>query len=144
MSSPHRHHNTYFPVLQSALPTNRRLIAGSVARSLTLVRNDSDYPDNMIAQQEFTVTEWRVLLLLLDAYPRPAPYDRLLAALHDISLASSRQHLQKADHTGSVRETLRPLRDSISRLRPKLRALSLDIATRQGKGYVMIVQTMLS
>ena len=110
--------------------------------SLLLTAPDASPPTvTLLAQAQFSPNEWPVLLALLRAYPSAVPRDTLLAAFHTISPAWSHQQLQIAHRDGHLRETLRPLRDTISRLRPKVQAFSLDIAARHGKGYVIIVLT---
>jgi len=136
------HTNEHFAAIQLLLPKNRMLMANHTARTLFFVSTDAGPPAPMIiAHQQFTLHEWHVLLALLRAYPSAVPRDTLLAAFHTISPAWSHQQMQMAHRDGHLRETLRPLRDTISRLRPKVQAFSLDIAARHGKGYVIIVLT---
>jgi len=129
-----------FAGLQLAWSNDRLLIATAHTRTLLALPVDGEHSQATIIQR-FTAGEWSLLLPLLQSYPGVVSYDRLLAARHAIPLGQSRKQVQAAQHTGHLRETLRPLRDTISRLRPKLKAFSFDIATRQGNGYVLIVQT---
>jgi len=129
-----------FAGLQLAWSNDRLLIATTRTRTLLALPVDGNHSQAAIIQR-FTAGEWSLLLPLLQSYPVVVSYDRLLAARHAIPLGQGRKQVQAAQHNGHLRETLRPLRDTISRLRPKLKAFSLDIATRQGNGYILIVQT---
>jgi len=130
-----------FSAIQRLLPSRRLLTANSATRTLICFALNGQPPLTVLIEQRFSSSEWRVVLPLLQGYPRSQPYDRLLSALHGITPARGREQLQAAQRNGRLRETLRPLRDIISRLRPKLKEFSLDIATRQGNGYILIVQT---
>jgi len=133
--------NEHFPVLQLMLPNNRQLVGNTPLRALFLLSTDGNgMIPSVIVQQHFTLNEWCVLRVLLGAYPQAVPYQTLLAALHVSSLHHSQQHLHEAQRNGYLRETLRPVRDTISRLRPKVRAFSIGIAVQAESGYVLTVQ----
>ncbi len=130
-----------FPALQLVLPEHLLLTAQSRTRSLFSFSFSlqPDIPPSLMVHQQFTPTEWRVLLPLLRGFPSVIPYETLLAALHRIKLVESRELTRLNDRNGSSREILRPLRDTISRLRTKVQPFSFDIATKTGKGYVITI-----
>jgi hypothetical protein len=128
-----------FPALQLALPEHCLLIAQNHIRSLFYFyfSFQQDTPPSLMVHQQFTPTEWRVLLPLLRGFPSITSYEVLLAALLRIKQAESRELTRL--NNGSLREILRPLRDTVSRLRTKVQPFSFDIATRTGRGYVITV-----
>jgi hypothetical protein len=127
----------FFPSIQLILPENLMLIASLDTRSLFFLSLNADAPPSMGAYKQFTPTEWRVLLPLLRQYPSVVMHETLFAALHGINLAESHAQIRLSRRNGSLRETLRPLRDTISRLRPKVQTFFLDIASRSSIGYAI-------
>jgi hypothetical protein len=130
----------FFSSIQLILPKNLMLMASLDTRSLFFLSLNADAPASMGAYKQFTPTEWRVLLPLLREYPSVVMHETLLAALHGINLAESREQIRLSERNGTLRETLRPLRDTISRLRPKVQTFFLDIASRSGTGYVILAR----
>lgn len=128
-----------FPALQLVLPKHFQLTAQSKTRSLFFLSLQHDITSTLMVHEQFTPGEWRVLLPLLRGFPSVIPYETLLAALHRIKLAESSELIQLTYRDGSSREILRPLRDTISRLRTKVQPFYFDIATRTGMGYVITV-----
>lgn len=128
-----------FPALQLVLPDHLRLTAQSKTRSLFFLSVQHDTTPTLVNHQQFTPGEWRVLLPLLRGFPSVILYERLLAELQRINLAESSELIRLTSRDGSSREILRPLRDTISRLRTKVQPFYFDIATRTGMGYVITV-----
>jgi hypothetical protein len=140
MRFPRRYHRDCFPMLQLALPKNWMLLADHTAHTLMLVDNDKALPEGIIAMDSFKASEWRILTLLLEAYPQGVAYALLLAALHSQSPAYSRQQIQAAQQDEQLRELLRPLRDIVTILRRRLEPFGLSIAVHYGKSYVITVR----
>ena len=82
-----------FP-LQGLLPANQTLVLNLSMRSATLLSTPPDGEAQVLSQQRFTPNGIRVLLPLLEAYPRYCPYDVLVASLFSISLFQARRQLQ--------------------------------------------------
>lgn len=128
-----------FPALQLVLPKHLLLTAQSKTRSLFFLSVQHTTPPTLMAYQQFTPGEWRVLLPLLRGFPSIIQYEKLLAEVHDISITDCRKHLQRALQDGSSRGAMRPLRDTISHLRTKVQPFSFEITTRTGKGYAITI-----
>jgi len=141
MRFPRHHHPDCFPMLQTVLPANRMLLADHAARTLMLVDTKKDFPETIIALDSFKTPEWRVLLLLLEAYPQGVAHAQLLAALHNHSPAYGREQLTVARQDKQLRELLRPLRETVTNLRRRLEPFGLSIAIQYAKGYVISFRT---
>lgn len=128
-----------FPALQLVLPQHGLLKAQHSTRSLFYFSASQHTPPTLVIHQQFSPSEWRVLLPLMRCFPSALLYETLLAALHKIKLTESRELIQQAGRDGARGAILRPLRDTVSRLRPKVQPFSFDIATRSGMGYAIIV-----
>lgn len=63
------------------LPANQTLVLNLSMRSATLLSASPDGEAQVLSQQRFTPNGMRVLLPLLEAYPRYCPYDVLVASL---------------------------------------------------------------
>jgi hypothetical protein len=95
--------------------------------------------------REIRVTDYEVLILraLLDAYPLYAPYAVLYAIARrgnasERALTWARNTLEEAGEAGTWDRTVRPLRDLLSRLRPRLRTFHLDVHNVLEQGYVLM------
>jgi hypothetical protein len=91
----------------------------------------------VLAQQRFTPNGMRVLLPLLEAYPRYCPYDVLVASLFSTSLSQARQQLQE-----SWELTMHPVRRAISGIMDGLHALGLSVRSLRKAGYVLEAFTL--
>jgi hypothetical protein len=116
------------------LPPGHRLALNMEGRTLALL---ADGP-LLIEEQLLSVTEWRVMLPILHAFPQYCPYEVLLSQMYcgqatQASVARYRQRLQEALRLGTWQGELRPLRRALSSLRNKLHHFGLEISTiRQG------------
>ncbi len=128
-----------FPALQRVLPAHFLLTAQHSTRSLFSFADTQHTPPTLMMHQQFSSSEWRVLLPLLRGFPSVIVYETLLAALLRIKVRESRELMQQACRDGGKRAILRSLRDTVSRLRTKVQPFSFDIATRTGKGYVITI-----
>lgn len=135
-----------FSKVQIFLPQNQLLIANTSLRILSLILLTADpsqhEPLPLLAQAQFTAHEWQALISLLESYPHYVSYAELLAAVTGRSLSASVRLLEKRKREGTLREELRPLRESISCLRPKLRGFGLGIAVSREWGYRIIIEQL--
>ena len=120
-----------FP-LEGLLPANQTLVLNLSMRSVTLFSASPDGEAQMLSQQRFTPNGIRVLLPLLEAYPRYCPYDALVASLLSLTLAQARQMLHE-----SWEVAMRPVRRAISGIIDGLHALGLSVRSLRKAGYVL-------
>ena len=120
--------------LHGLLPEGQTLALHSEARALSLL---SEGPE-LLEQQQFSDSEFRVLKAVLEAFPYYCPYEVLLASVtaHTVNvstIAQSRTRLQIAQSHGEWRQELRPIRRALSSLRNKLHVFHLEISiVREG------------
>jgi hypothetical protein len=91
----------------------------------------------VLSQQRFTPNGMRVLLPLLEAYPRYCPYDVLVASLLSLTLAQARQMLQDSREIA-----MRPVRRAISGIMDGLHSLGLSVRSLRKAGYVLEALTL--
>ncbi len=93
----------------------------------------------LIAQERLTPGEWRVLMALIDASPGYASYAHLLALLTPPSFEACQQRLREARTHGNtaIKQVLRPLREVLAGMHPKLKHVGLMVASVQGLGYLL-------
>ena len=126
----------HFP-LEGLLPANQTLVLNLSMRSVTLFSASPDGEAQVLSQQPFTPNGMRVLLPLLEAYPRYCPYDALVASLFSISLSQARQQLHD-----SWEVAMRPARRAISGIMDGLHALGLSVRSLRKAGYVLEALTL--
>jgi hypothetical protein len=120
-----------FP-LEGLLPADQTLVLNLSMRTATLFSAPADGEAQVLSQQRFTPNGIRVLLPLLEAYPRYCPYDVLVASLLSLTLAQARQMLRD-----SWEVAMRPVRRAISGIMDGLHALGLSVRSLRKAGYVL-------
>lgn len=125
-------------VLQGLLPASCKLELNTKTRMLSLL--STDHP-HILAQEQFTKTEWIILLTLLRSYPHYAPHEILLASITLLSPTDCRKRLQEAQQAGSkiFKQELKPVYRALSGIRAKLDKLhpSLKISLIRDVGYAL-------
>ncbi len=121
--------------LQYLLPAGHLLALNLKIHSLSLVTNGP----LIVAQQQLTDSEQRVLIPILDSFPNYCPYDVLLTSISSLSGTASstiywQQRLEEAQNDGTWQQELRPLRRALSSLRNKLHSFGLEISTVRERG----------
>ncbi|HYU74658.1 MAG TPA: hypothetical protein VEL31_18465 [Ktedonobacteraceae bacterium] len=126
-----------FPILE-LLPPGYTLAGHEQTRLLSLLAPASEHPQ-LVAQEHLTGSEWRVLTALIEAYPGYAPYAHLLALLTPPSFEACQQRLREARIHGNtaIKQVLRPLREVLAGMHPKLKHVGLMVASVQGLGYLL-------
>lgn len=120
--------------LHGLLPEGQTLALHAEVRALSLL---CDGPE-LLEQQQFSDSEFRVLKAVLEAFPYYCPYEALLASVtaHAVNVSTitqSRKRLQAAQSHGEWRQELRPIRRALSSLRNKLHVFHLEISiVREG------------
>src|SRR5262249_16386586 len=102
-------------------------------RTAMLFWNVTDGGIRIATQQQFSPNGMRVLLPLLQAYPKYCPYDVLLASLFPLSREEG-QGLLRASWEPSIR----PLRRAIGRTRPGLYGCGMKVNSLRGLGYQLV------
>lgn len=124
--------------LQGLLPTNQKLEINEKVRIVNVLAID---PPRLLAQQQFTKSEWCVLLTLLTSYPHYAPYEALLACLTSLSLDDCRARILEAQEIGpqELNRELKPVQRALSGIRTKLNGLTahLKISVIRESGYAL-------
>ncbi len=125
---------SYFS-LPGLLPGDQLLALNLETRTLSLL----SHGPLLIMEQQFSVNEIHVISPILEAFPHYSPYEVLLAHLSSdkvsaTSIAQWQQRLQEAQHQGSWRHELRPLRRALSSLRNKLHYFDLEITNIRERG----------
>jgi hypothetical protein len=131
----------HFPV-EGLLPAGHSLVSNMILGTLVYLVCSADGPQ-MLAEEQFTSSEMRVLLPLLQSYPHYCPHEMLLAnfstgSVSEVTVARCRQHLQDAQDAGTWDQEMRPVRNVLSRARLKLRPLGLDILSIFETGYILL------
>ena len=124
----------YYP-LAGLLPGGQIFALHMEMRTLSLL---SEGP-MLLKQQQFSDSELRVIMPILDAYPYYCPYEVLLAYISKRVVTASvitecHQRLQEAHQQGSLRNELKPVRRAISSLRAKLHSFQLEISIVREEG----------
>ena len=104
---------------------------------LHLLTMDDGGQPRTIAQSQFSVNEWRVLIPLLQAYPGYASYETLLTALTGTPFVLSRKRLDDARRTKTIRQELRAIRDALSHVGEKLAVFGFTYASIYERGYTL-------
>lgn len=126
--------NVLYFSLHGLLPEGQKLALHLEVHTLSLLGEGPE----LLKQQLFSDSEFRVLKAVLEAFPYYCPYEVLLASIthHSANLTTitqSRQRLQEAQKRGEWRQELRPIRRALSSLRNKLHIFSLEISiVREG------------
>jgi len=131
--------------LQDALPLGHTLALNTTFGTLSYLVSDDNHP-RLLMQEQFTSTELSVLLPLFEMFPYYCPYETMYAYFYnrnvtELTIASCRQHLQRAQELGSWDQEMRPVRGALSRARLKLRAFGIDISSIMATGYILLIDT---
>lgn len=129
-----------FPCLESLLPSGYTLAGNEQTRLLSLLASSPEQRPQLVAQEHLTRKEWCVLMALIEVYPGYAPYARLLALLTSSSFEACQQRLREARSHGNsaIKQVLRPLREVLAGMHPKLKHVGLMVASVQGLGYLLV------
>src|SRR5258708_5708087 len=133
--------------LSGVLPESQRLALHRPLGILALLSCEDDLPQ-MLAAQQFTLSELCVLIPLLEAYPDYCPHEVLLACFDNGSanvteetIVKCRRHLHAAHMEGFFDQEMRPVRNVLSRTRLKLHEFALDVVSLLETGYLIRTKT---
>ena len=127
--------------LMSLLPTpllrNYLLDVDKRLQLLSLLTPFTSEGSHLLVQKQFSHNEWCVLSMLIEALPAYATYGQLLSQLTAHSAQECQMTLKQASLSGNeaVKRELRPLREALYNMRPKLEALHLIATSVRHFGY---------
>ncbi len=128
----------HLQTLQELLPEGYTFEFNEERRILNILSND---PPRIVAQPQFTRSQWYVLLTLCVSFPHHAPYENLLSCLTELSVAQCRYRIQQAQQADSqaLKRELKPIRSSISGVRVRLEGSKPSLAIRcfHDAGYIL-------
>lgn len=126
------------------LPGEQLLALNTKFGILTLLASQPETPHPLVlGEQQFSVNEIRVLLPLLQLYPRYCPYEVMLASFNcgntsEATVERFRIRLEEARFADVWDYEMRPTRNILSRTRLKLRELGIEVSSILETGYLLI------
>ncbi len=132
------HHFRIFS-LPALLPEGHVLVLNMHSYSLStfVVSQLSADVHGLVAQEVLTEHEMYVLVALLESYPQYCPYEILHAAITDEALNNARAAVYQATDEKTLNQSMKPVRNILSRCRAKLRTFGIDIHSIHGEGYIL-------
>jgi len=91
----------------------------------------------IIEQQLLSDIEMYVIVELLENYPEYCPFEVLLSAHTNVALDKCRQQVLWALDEGTIDVVMRPVRNTVSRCRVKLRPFGIGITALLETGYTL-------
>jgi hypothetical protein len=118
--------------LPELLPDNHTLVINSVKRILVLLYDEPGGEAQRVKMQNISPNGIRILIPLLQTYPKYCTYESLLTHLYPMPVEAVRRQLQEARET-----TMRPLRRAMSTLNADLRPFGLKVTSVRNTAYVL-------
>ncbi len=118
--------------LPELLPANHTLVVNPVKRILILLYDEPGGEARSVEEQNISPSGIRVLIPLLQAYPKYCTYEILLTHLYPMPVEAVRRQLQEARET-----TMRPLRRAISTINADLRPFGLKVTSVRNRAYTL-------
>lgn len=131
--------------LEGLFPPATTLIFNPILGTLLLLaiqaKGGKNFPV-LVKEEQFTTAEICVLLPILQSFPYYCSYATLLASLNwgrvtDASTTQAHERLLEATEAGTWDAEMRPVRNLLSRVRPKLRRCGIDIASILATEYML-------
>ncbi len=125
-------------ILQNSLSPDYKVELNAKTRSVSLLSTGTPH---IIAQEQFTVIEWSMLLTLLMSYPHYTSYEALLASFTSLSPSDNLNLIHQAQQAGkeALRRELKPIHRTLSHVRAKLSKIcpQLTISSIHEVGYIL-------
>lgn len=118
--------------LDGLLPANQELVLNLALRTVTLLYNAPDGKPAMVEQKRFSPNGMRVLVPLLQAYPKYCLHEVLLASLFSLPLDEAYQQMREMRSL-----TIRSVRRAVASLPTRLRAFGWQVRSIRGTGYLI-------
>ena len=118
------------------LPPNHFLIADTELLMITKV-DDSGHIPVFLESQHFTYDEFGLIITILADYSPYCPLANLLQATKGGTLEEHQRALIEADAEGWMTQLMRPMRNTLSRARLKMKRFDISITSLIGLGYTL-------
>jgi len=118
--------------LEGLMPANQELVLNLALRTATLFYHTTDGEQTMVEQQHFSPNGMRVLVPLLQAYPKYCLHEVLFASLYSLPLDKAYQQMREMRAL-----TIRSVRRAVASLPTKLRAFGWQVRSIRGAGYLI-------
>jgi hypothetical protein len=118
--------------LEGLIPPNQILVLNLDLRTATLLYNAPEGNQTIVEQQHFSPNGMRVLVPLLDAYPKYCLHEVLFASLVSLSLDEAYQQMREMRSL-----TIRSVRRAVASLPSRLRAFGWQVRSIRGAGYLI-------
>jgi DNA-binding winged helix-turn-helix (wHTH) protein len=118
--------------LEGLLPANQELVLNLVERTVILFFHAPDGKVTKVEEKRFSPNGMRVLVPLLQAYPKYCHHEVLFASLYSLPLEQAYQQMREMHEL-----TIRSVRRAISSLHARLRAFGWQVRSIHGVGYLI-------
>ncbi len=118
--------------LPGLLPANHTLVVNPVKRILIMLNDEPGGEARRVKVQNISPSGIRVLIPLLQAYPKYSTYEILLTHLYPMPVEAVRKQLQESRET-----TMRPLRRAISTINVDLHPFGLQVTSIRNRAYTL-------
>src|SRR6266536_2365569 len=118
--------------LEGLMPANQELVLNLALRTATLFYHTTDGEQTMVEQQHFSPNGMRVLVPLLQAYPKYCLHEVLFASLYSLPLDKAYQQMREMRAL-----TIHSVRRAVASLPTKLRAFGWQVRSIRGAGYLI-------
>ena len=118
--------------LEGLIPPNQILVLNLALRTATLFYNAPEGKQTIVEQQHFSPNGMRVLVPLLEAYPKYCLHEVLFASLVSIPLEEAYQQMREMRAL-----TIRSVRRAVASLPSRLRAFGWQVRSIRGAGYLV-------
>jgi hypothetical protein len=115
--------------LEGLIPPNQILVLNLALRTATLFYNAPEGKQTIVEQQHFSPNGMRVLVPLLEAYPKYCLHEVLFASLVSLPLEEAYQQMRAL--------TIRSVRRAVASLPSRLRAFGWQVRSIRGAGYLI-------
>ena len=117
--------------LEGLIPAKQELVLNLALRTATL-SSAADGKPTMVEQQHFSPNGMRVLVPLLQAYPKYCLHEVLFASLFSLPLDEAYQQMREMRSL-----TIRSVRRAVASLPTRLRAFGWQVRSIRGAGYLI-------
>ena len=118
--------------LEGLIPANQILVLNLDLRTATLLYNAPEGKQTIVEQQHFSPNGMRVLVPLLEAYPKHCLHEVLFASLVSLPLEEAYQQMREMRAL-----TIRSVRRAVASLPSRLRAFGWQVRSIRGAGYLI-------
>ena len=118
--------------LEGLIPANQELVLNLALRTATLFSSATDGKPTMVEQKHFSPNGMRVLVPLLQAYPKYCLHEVLFASLFSLPLDEAYRQMREMRSL-----TIRSVRRAVASLPVRLRAFGWQVRSIRGAGYLV-------